>query len=360
MKKLVILFILSILGIVLTQILGVFIFDIVGEKFHTIIAVIALLIKLLLFGVTVYTLVQSRKFRSVGAKIFKVLNWLVTLILAFVFTIYGCVLVSSAIEVNKYYNNKPLKELPKSAVVANVYQLIDYNGLPKEFILGIRKSNIGVNFLKLADYEPREEVWGKMVDNGNWLALNRTVCFDKETDCSRKLKGFSSLSRLINNPMILVAPVMIATYHLKENNPICRDKGLKLIPQKIYLDSTHKKITVVYAGTTVLTKCKYLQLSGLNARDFGLDWAKVLKTQNIKFPYDNNISQKAYQFKDEIISGKYCENSDAQCNVFSPIDDKVVFNITSYPANIELGLWKKQPFGVFAIPDFRMEIRFVE
>ena len=361
MKRIVTIFIVCILGIVLTQVLGGILFVSSSENFHTLISIIALVLKFIFYLITIYTIVQSKKFTGgVGIKIFKLINWTVTIFLSLFFIGYGILMCVNAVEKVKYYNEKELSTIPNTAVEAKVNSLVDYNGMSKDFILALRSGNIDSNFTKLVNYEPNEEVWSSVEDKGFWFSLERSVCFDKNTDCKRKLKGVSAMSRLINNPMILVAPVMIATYHLDEKLPVCSDEGLKLVPQNVYIDVVNSKIIAVYKGTRTLTKCNYLQLSGLNARDFGFEWGRVSDTQNIKFPYHDNISKKIYQFKDSIVPGNYCEDKDLKCNVLSPVDDKVVFNVTSYPASIELKLWRNKPFSSFTIAEFNMEIRFVE
>lgn len=361
MKRIVIIFIACVLGIILTQVLGGILFVSLPENFHTLISIIALVLKFIFYLITIYTIIQSKKFTNgIKVKVFKIINWLVTVLLSIFFIGYAILMSINAIEKIKYYNQKELSTIPNTAVEATVNPLVDYNGMSKDFILALRSGNIDSNFSKLTNYKPREEVWNSLEDKGGWFSLDRSICFDKNTDCKRKLKGKSAMSRLINNPMILVAPVMIATYHLNENLPVCSDEGLKLIPQNIYIDIINSKIIAVYKGTRTLTKCNYLQLSGLNARDFGFKWAKVSNTQNIKFPYPDNISKKIYQFQDTIIPGNYCENSELKCNVLSPVDDKVVFNITSYPANIELKLWHNKPFSSATKSKFNMEIRFLE
>lgn len=361
MKRCIILFIFAILGIALTQLFGGIFFDKIPTNFQTAFVLSAISLKLLFYFLTIYTLVSLYKMPlTKGLNLFKVINWITTVLLTVFVIAYVAAIIFTGVRNHRFYNTKNLNEIPSTAIEAIVNPLVDYTGLPKEFIIALRLGNLDSNFAKLANYEPRKEVWEEVNSSNGWLSLNRSVCFDNTTDCARKLKGLSALSRQINNPMILVSPVMIATYNLKENFPVCSDKGLKLVPNKVYLDLIQSKIIAVYPGTETLTKCKYLQLSGFNARDFGYDWGKVSDMQNIFFPYPDNISKQIYQFKDSIISGNCCKNTEKKCNILSPIDDKVIFNVTSFPANIEIKLWKHKPFSQYKSADFKMEIRFVE
>ncbi len=364
MKKYIILLLISVLGIIFTQLLGVLLLSAnLSNTVMLISAVISLLLKIAFFGLGVYTLVATFKHKGGwGITTFKTLNWIYVIVVTLITLIVLTSIINIAIKTKNYYNTSALEVIPPSAIQAKINPLIDYNGLPKNFILGLRFGNIDSNFIKMMNYSPKKEVWEKMEDKGAWFSLDKSVCFDNNKDCRTKAKGLSALSRQINNPILLVAPVMIATYHLDEKLPVCSDEGLKLVPKSVYLDVVNSKIIVLYKGTKALTKCKYLQLSGLNARDFGLEWAKVYKKQNIYFPYPDNISKRLYKFNDAIVVGNFCKDAkrETRCNVLSPVDDKLVFNITSYPANIELKLWKNKPLFGFKDADFLFEIRFVE
>lgn len=361
MKRYILLFLLSILGIALLQVLGMFLFESIPTDYRMLVAISVIVTELILYLITVYTLIASWSLKGgLGLKVFKIFNGIVSSLLTVIFVVFIVNLGGTYINAHKYFNKKELSIIPDTAVAANIYPMVDYTGMPKDFILGLRSGNIGSNITKLLNYEPKEEVWGKMQDESEWLGFNCSVCYDTKTDCSRRLKGVSSLSRLINNPMMLVAPILIATYHLDESLPVCSDKGLRLLPKNIYIDNVNNKIIIVYSGSRALTKCHYLQLSGLNARDFGLKWGKVSDFQNIKFPYKNNISKKIYEFKDEIVYSKFSENSDKKCNTYAGIDDRAIFEVTSFPANIELKLWNKKPLFGFQDSDFNLEIRFVE
>ncbi len=364
MKKYIILLAISFIGIIITIVLSSVLSGINSQLWLTIAAITSLALKIIFFAIAIYTLIRTFKLQGgKGILIFKILNWIYVILLAlmFAFMFY----LASKIVINNYrfYNTSELKTIPQTAVKAKINPLVDYNGLSKDFILSLRSSNIDENFTKILNYSPNPDVWGKMEDKGAWFALDKSVCFDNRTDCRRKAKGVSAMSRIINNPMILVAPVMIATYHLDENLPVCSDEGLRLVPKSIYIDAVNNKIIVLYKGTKALTKCRYLQLSGLNARDVGYEWAKVYKKQNIDFPYPDNISKKIYEFKDAIVGGSFCEDDKqpgVSCNVLYPVDDKIVFRITSYPANIEFKLWNKKPISRYEDSEIKFEIRFIE
>ncbi len=364
MKKNIILLTVSFLGMITTILLSSVLTGITSQTLLTAAAVISLVLKLVFYVIALYTLVCTFKIKGGwGIRIFKFLNWIYIILftLMFLFMIY---LASRMVIDNyRYFNSSELKVIPDTAVKAKINPLIDYNGLSKDFILSLRSGNIDSNFTKMLNYSPNPQVWEKMEDKGSWFALDKSVCFDNRTDCRRKSKGVSAMSRIINNPLILIAPVMIATYHLDEKLPVCSDEGLRLVPQDLYLDVVNNKIIVVYKGTKALTKCRYLQLSGLNARDVGYEWAKVYKKQNIDFPYPDNISKKVYQFKDAIVGGSFCEDNKqpgVRCNVLYPVDDKIVFRVTSYPANIEFKLWDKKPVSEHQESEFKFEIRFID
>ena len=343
------------------QALGGVLFGAVAENYKLVVSIIILAIEIILYSIIVYTLISGFKLKgNFKVKLFKFLNLLVVIVLTSVLVNFTVELTETFINAHKYFSKKALTQIPETAVRTNIYPMVDYTGLSKDFILGLRSGNLDSNIAQLLNYKPREEVWGKMKDKSEWLGFDCSVCYDTKTKLERRLKGVSSMSRLINNPMMLVAPILIATYHLDEKLPVCSDKGLQLIPRNIYIDNVNSKIILVYPGTTVLTKCQYLQLSGLNARDFGLKWGMVSASQNVKFPFKNNISKKPYEFKDEIEYAVFSKDSDKKCNTYAGIDEKVLFNVTSYPACINIKLWNDKPWNSSKIADFNMEIRFVE
>ena len=364
MKKNIILLTVSFLGMIITILLSNLLGGVSSTLILTAAAIASLVLKIVFFAIAIYTLVNTFKIKGGwGIKIFKFLNWVYVLFLTLMFVFMIYIAAKLAVDNYNYHNTRALEIIPDTAVKAKINPLVDYNGLSKDFILSLRSGSIDSNFAKMLDYSPNESVWEKMEDKGAWFALDKSVCFDNRTDCRRKAKGVSAMSRIINNPMILIAPVMIATYHLDEKLPVCSDEGLRLVPKGLYLDVVNNKIIVIYKGTKALTKCNYLQLSGLNARDVGYEWAKVYRKQNIEFPYPDNISKKVYQFKDAIVGGSFCEDDKkpgVKCNVLYPVDDKVVFRVTSYPANIEFKIWNKKPVSGHQESEFKFEIRFVE
>ena len=361
MKRLIFLFFVSFFGIILIQILGGLFFVQVPEQYQMPVVISAMVLEFVFYILTIYTLVVGfKKQGGLWGKIFKIFNWLVTLLLTGVLIFYSAAFISTYVNANRYFNKKELEKIPSTAVKAPNVQLVDYNGISKDFILGMRSANLDSNFAKMISYEPKMEIWNGIDKKAGWVSVEKSICVDKSKKCSTRLRGESSLSRLINNPMLVVAPIMIATYHLDEKLPICSDEGLRLVPKAIYLDIVNSKIIIVYPGTKVLTKCKYLQLSGLNARDLGYNWAKVVDKQNILFPFPDNITKKVYEFKDSIITAACAPESSDRCNIYSDIDDKVVFNVMSYPANIELKLWKEKPMFSSKVGDFNVDIRFVE
>lgn len=364
MKKNIILLTVSFLGMIITILLSNLLNGVSSTLILTAAAIASLVLKIVFFAIAIYTLVNTFKIKGGwGIKIFKFLNWVYVLFLTLMFVFMIYIAAKLAVDNYNYHNTRALEIIPDTAVKAKINPLVDYNGLSKDFILSLRSGSIDSNFAKMLDYSPNESVWEKMEDKGAWFALDKSVCFDNRTDCRRKAKGVSAMSRIINNPMILIAPVMIATYHLDEKLPVCSDEGLRLVPKGLYLDVVNNKIIVIYKGTKALTKCNYLQLSGLNARDVGYEWAKVNRKQNIEFPYPENISKKVYQFKDAIVGGSFCEDDKkpgVKCNVLYPVDDKVVFRVTSYPANIEFKIWDKKPVSGHQESELKFEIRFVE
>jgi hypothetical protein len=104
-----------------------------------------------------------------------------------------------------------------------------------------------------------------------------------------------------------------------------------------------------------------LQLSGLNARDFGYNYVYAYNTTNIKmFSYsDFDMTNSIVTFADYVHLGGSCKYKDG-CNNISPMQDGLMFRVTELPATISLKLWKNYPSSTNEKPDLYYQIVFDE
>ena len=101
-----------------------------------------------------------------------------------------------------------------------------------------------------------------------------------------------------------------------------------------------------------------IQLSGLNARDFGYDYMYIFDEKNIKMYSEyNNATEDISTFRDYIHLGGSCKYKDG-CNNISPMQNNLMFSVTHLPAEINIKLWKKKPINKYVKADMYYRIIF--
>ena len=103
-----------------------------------------------------------------------------------------------------------------------------------------------------------------------------------------------------------------------------------------------------------------IQLSGLNAKDFGYDYVYIFDLKNVSmFSEHNNITEDVKRFTDYIHLGGSCGYKDG-CNNISPLQSDKMFTVYRLPAEINLKLWKKKPANQYMKADIYYRIIFDE
>jgi hypothetical protein len=102
-----------------------------------------------------------------------------------------------------------------------------------------------------------------------------------------------------------------------------------------------------------------MQLSGINALDFGYRYVYGYDSKNIKILYqeDSDIFSDVQTFKDFIHLGGSCQYQDG-CNNLSPLQKGLIFYVHDLPAQISLKLWKKSPASKDSKADAYFKIVF--
>ena len=100
-----------------------------------------------------------------------------------------------------------------------------------------------------------------------------------------------------------------------------------------------------------------LQLSGLNAIDFGYKYVYALDAKNINMMYPNssNMTNDVQTFADYIHLGGSCRY-EGGCNNISPMQNNLMFSVNYLPAIVTLKLWKERPANKFMKADFYYKI----
>lgn len=243
----------------------------------------------------------------------------------------------------------------------------EYNYKSKQEIYSIRKEYVSNSIFASRNYTPREEVFGQIGDGKPWWGLKTLRCMKKD-----RTKGDSAVSRFINNPNQLIN-IMIpyGVYKSEATEHYCNSEYSKFIPTELGYDEYDSKITAKYnlhreatgEKSPLMAKYNrpfYIELIGLNARDFGYDYIMLSHMNNVSMLDESNASKHVYRLLDYIHVGNSC-GVDGGCNNISPENRELMFYVTDLPASIDVKLWKNYPENPeFDKPDFKYSIIFEE
>ena len=261
--------------------------------------------------------------------------------------------------------NHPLKTL-------KVNPPSGYNYLSKKQIFSIRENYVKKSLFYHKDYKPSEDVFGQIVDNKPWWGLVPCGKLNYSGDYHERIEGDSKVSVQMNNPNALVGiSLAYLPWDTKETHDFCSSEYSKYSPFDLKYDKKNNLIIAEYEiprnyiniRVNINGKAKRIpiQLSGLNALDFGYKYVWAFDSKNIKMLYDdkNTVLDEIVQFLDFVHLGGSCRY-EGGCNNISPMQDRLMITITDLPAEIELKLWKKQPMNKFNKADFYYKIIFKE
>lgn len=252
------------------------------------------------------------------------------------------------------HNNNIIKLDEKNAENLVINPLSSYTGKSVNEITKIRQEYVKSSLFKNAQYEPDISVFGQMQDKKAWWGIDHIICYGCKQNPNVRKEGLSEESRFINNPNMLVGVLVSQIF---ERTPalksFCDDKALQMIPASITYDKKYKVITAKYKATANFTKqfgkkgyIKFL-LTGLNARDFGYNYAYAIDTANIAFNpvyyiNGNSLDYGIVRFEDHIALGNACE-VDGGCNNATPYQPGLEFRVLRLPAEMTISLWKHKP-----------------
>lgn len=260
----------------------------------------------------------------------------------------------------------------KDFVDLNINKPTNYNFKSKNEIYNIRKSYVLKSKFAKRNYAPNEAVFGSIVDYKPWWGLISCDNPDYHGDYHERIEGPSKVSVQMNNPDALVQvslPYLI--WGTDYNREYCTSEYSKFIPYSLKFSKKYNAYVLKYELTraflnyrTNINNKTYrypLQLSGLNARDFGYNYVYAYNTTNIKmFSYsDFDMTNSIVTFADYVHLGGSCKYKDG-CNNISPMQDGLMFRVTELPATISLKLWKNYPSSPSEKPDLYYQIVFDE
>lgn len=241
------------------------------------------------------------------------------------------------------------------------------NYLTKKQIYDLRKKYVQASLFARKNYEPNERVFGSIVDGKPWWGKNPCIPLNYTGNNHERIQGNSKVSALINNPNTLVGISMAyAPWERDYNKEFCYGKTSDFLPETLQYNKDENLIVATYNVPSEFPFYKVhinekeagypLQLSGLNALDFGYNYVYAFGTKNINMLYpENNITKEVNAFSDYIHLGGSCKYKDG-CNNISPMQSDKIFVVKSLPAEINLKLWNTKPINQLSKADFYYKI----
>ena len=253
---------------------------------------------------------------------------------------------------NISYSNEIKNKLKeKNTVLIKINQHTSYSGRTKDSILDERKRYVSQTF-NLPNYNPKESIFGGIVDNKPWIGIKGAYC-DGWESVKGRTDGASEESIFMNNPLGLVMIEMPYYGYIQKNS--CSTEA-KLLPTKIIAskDSIDIYYNLSYFHSNFVQpegrKYTIYYLKPINAKDFGFEWGFVANKKNIGFSSNNAISKSVYYFLDFIHCGGACK-VEGGCNNGSPNQRELEFMPHNFPAYMQIYLWKTQPEHTYTNPD---------
>ena len=252
-----------------------------------------------------------------------------------------------------------------------VNPLSEYNYLTKKQIFDIRKNHVKNSLFSKEDYEPDTRVFGAIADSKPWWGTVTCGKLNYKGDYHERIEGASKVSAQMNNPDALVGlSLPFLPWDLGYNKEFCTADYSKFLPISIQYSEENNLIIAKYKLTKNFLKFRAsvnrrntrypIQLSGLNALDFGYDYVYAFDTKNISmFDQNNNVTDDLKIFRDYLHPGGSCKYKDG-CNNISPMQNDLMFTVTALPAEINLKLWKKKPMNKYVKADMYYRIQFTE
>lgn len=247
----------------------------------------------------------------------------------------------------------------------------EYSFLTKKEVFDIRKKYVQNSIFAHKNYEPSAREFGSIANNKPWWGNIRCQELDYKGDYTEHIQGKSEQSLKINNPNMLVSlNNYVIPWHTEANDDFCTSEYSKFLPHSLKYDKNNKLLVIEYqvprrfldmraniSGNSVRFP---IQLSGLNALDFGYKYVYAFDTKNVRmYDYNNNITKHIGEFVDYIHLGNSCKYKGG-CNNISPVQFDKMIMLTDLPAEINLKLWKNEPINKYIKADIYYKIVFNE
>lgn len=239
-----------------------------------------------------------------------------------------------------------------------------YNFLTKSQIYNLRTKYVKKSIFSTDDYKPNQRVFGRIVDKKPWWGENPCSQINYSGDYHERIEGNSKVSAMVNNPNALVGiSLAYSPWEQEYNRNFCASGASSFLPTSLSYNPKEKIIVATYkvpwdfyrfrANINGHQRGYPLQLSGLNALDFGFKYVYVLEMESAVMMYQNgaNAKDEVKVFADYLHLGSSCAYSGG-CNNISPMQQDKMFTVNGLPAELTLKLWKEKPMNKFSKADF--------
>ncbi|MBQ4123471.1 hypothetical protein IJD44_07135 [bacterium] len=211
----------------------------------------------------------------------------------------------------------------------------------KQEIFDIRKHYVSQSLFSYPNYEPAKEPFGQIENSLPWISTN--YCRGKDQHHSN-VDGLSEESRFLNNPSILVG----IDWPYSPHDENCNAERDIIMPSSARYIKDEKLIEVTYNGLPFKhNDDSPYELNGLNARDFGYQYAMLDpdKSENsLMFVNFNSIASEVVEFRNFIHRGNSC-GVEGGCNNGSPHQPMLNFTykFPDMKVVMYIKLWRKKP-----------------
>ena len=270
------------------------------------------------------------------------------------------------------YKDRKIQKIQNTSAfqTIKVNPMSDYDYLSKQQIYDIRKNLVKNSLFASKNYEPAKPVFGAIADNKPWWGTTSCNQLNYKGDYHERIEGPSKVSAQMNNPNALVGlSLPFLPWQESFNEEFCTGTYSRFLPISIQYSEKDNLIVAKYRLTKKFLKFRAringknigypIQLSGLNARDFGYNYVYIYNSTNIDMFDNNSAADDVRIFSDYIHLGGSCKYKDG-CNNISPMQYDKMFKVKALPAEINLKLWKEKPTNKYIKADMYYRIIFEE
>ncbi len=233
----------------------------------------------------------------------------------------------------------------------------EFSGKSAAEILKLRKAAVAESpaFYNKKNYEPNPSVFN-IEDGLQWISAHEVSCNGANNNKNIG-KGESRESTGILNPELMLY-VVVANLNSAQYNYCSSVDYLR--PYKVTYNPNTKTISAYINYKDFRDKnngYRNIVLADANARDLGYNYVTADLSQNIRYRYDSNLSNRIISTNGFYHRGYACGLKEG-CNNYSPYESGYEFYLTDLPAKVHMKLWENNPLSERAKADLNYEMIF--